>query len=306
MSDGGPQASAADDERAAAAAALRAAPFGAYRVSGVGDAARSVAAGAPQGFLGKQARSIAFRIAKGKERTPRDVVVFGDQRARLHPYDNVCEKRVYCAPQLWDPAERAAIAALAKNSRYADLIFLDVGANVGLYTLFARSAAMAAGKTFRAACVEPARTVRERLRVNLEASGAADEVAVFAWAATSAPCEVALMTTARNRGETRVAEADETPADDAERVPGRPLTEVIAAAGSPRVDAMKIDVEGHELEAFKGLFEAGDPATFPALIVMEQKRGGPDAALDYILQQGYRVDLSTKMNVVLKRTEEAT
>ncbi len=284
-------------EKAAAQEALAAAPFGTYALSGAAAAARSIAGAAPVGFIGKQARSIAFRVADGKAKRPRDVEVFPGQKARLHPYDNICEKRVFIAPQLWDPAERGRIARAAAETARPDFIFLDVGANVGLYTLFARSAAQAAGKAFRAACVEPAITVRERLRTNMEASGATDDVAVFGWAATSAPAELKLVMTARNRGETRVADAGE--GGETVTVPGRPLTEVLAATGFPRVDAMKIDVEGHELEAFKGLYEVGDPALFPRLVVMEQKRGGPDDALDYLLAKGYKIELQTKMNAVL-------
>lgn len=286
-------------EKAAAQEALAAAPFGTYALSGAAAAARSIAGAAPVGFIGKQARSIAFRVADGKAKRPRDVEVFPGQKARLHPYDNICEKRVFIAPQLWDPVERGRIARAAAETPHPDFIFLDVGANVGLYTLFARSAAQAAGKAFRAACVEPAVAVRERLYTNMAASGAMGEVTVFGWAATSAPAELKLVMTARNRGETRVAEAGE--GDDAATVtvPGRPLTEVLAATGFPRIDAMKIDVEGHELEAFKGLYEAGDPALFPRLVVMEQKRGGPDDALDYLLAKGYGIELQTKMNAVL-------
>src|SRR4051812_35209368 len=50
-------------------------------------------------------RRIALRALKGE---PADIETLG-ARMRLHPYNNVCEKRVLFTPQFFDPEERAIL-----------------------------------------------------------------------------------------------------------------------------------------------------------------------------------------------------
>ncbi|MDJ0931990.1 hypothetical protein [Breoghania sp.] len=51
---------------------------------------------------------------------------------RLYPFANVCERRVLFTPQFFDAEERALLADHIRD----DMIFVDVGANVGIYSLF--------------------------------------------------------------------------------------------------------------------------------------------------------------------------
>ncbi|MDZ7629226.1 MAG: FkbM family methyltransferase [Parvularculaceae bacterium] len=268
-------------------------PFGTLAPSPVETAFRRAASMLGEGRGGRVAASLLLRAAGGKSGRAFDVPIFGTECARLHPYDNISEKRVFITPQFWEAAERAALASFIASSAGA-FTFLDVGANAGLYTLFARSAARAAGRPFRAICIEPSPEMLTRLQFNLDASGAGAEVAIFDCAAGEREDIASFHTNATNRGESRVA------AEGEGQVRVRPLAAMIDDAGSPKIDAMKIDIEGSEPEALRGLFASAGPRYRPALIIMELSHSSGDAAA-LLAAEGYRETFQTKRNGVFER-----
>ena len=66
-----------------------------------------------------------------------DIELWG-LRLRLHPLGNGCEKNALFTPQMYDVMERDVLAQAIerKLAAGASFTFVDVGANVGLYSLF--------------------------------------------------------------------------------------------------------------------------------------------------------------------------
>ena len=62
-------------------------------------------------------------------------------RMRLHPLDNGCEKGLLFTPQMYETVELAELAAEIDKTTAArgPFVFVDVGANVGLFSLFVAS-----------------------------------------------------------------------------------------------------------------------------------------------------------------------
>lgn len=112
-------------------------------------------------------------------------------RMRLHPADNVVEKRLLYTPQYFDPAERALLAARARP----DLVFLDIGANVGPYAL---EAARLSGPTARIVAVEAQREIYERLVFNIRQNAFATVKAIEC-ALADREAQVTLFLDPRNR-----------------------------------------------------------------------------------------------------------
>lgn len=272
------------------------APFGALAPSPVEDAARRMAMRLPESFIGKRTASLLLRAAGGKSGRAFDVSVFETERARLHPYDNISEKRVFITPHFWEAEERAALAAFIAEGK-GPFRFLDVGANAGLYTLFARSAARAAGRAFAAICVEPSPEMLARLRFNLEASGALGEVRIFDCAAGAREGEASLRTNERNRGETRIGAQGGRP------VRMRPLAAIIEEAGAAGIDAMKIDVEGSEAAALSGLFASPGERFRPPFVLAELSHS--DGLADLLGASGYGQTLRTRRNAVFRRAGQS-
>src|SRR3974390_2087100 len=101
--------------------------------------ARLIAAtsAAPSSWAGKRfaffLRSLGIRALRGR---PADVEWRG-ARMRLYPFNNITEKRILFTPQYFDPQEFEYLAPRITP----DFVFVDVGANVGGYSLFVASRA---------------------------------------------------------------------------------------------------------------------------------------------------------------------
>lgn len=271
-------------------------PFGAFRPSPLQERFRALGHRLPANYVGRKAASLLLRPAGGRARRAYDVAVFGSQKARLHPYDNICEKRVFLTPQLWDPAERALLGDVISGFGGKLFTFIDVGANVGLYTLYARAEAMRAGASFRAVCVEADPEMAARLQFNADASGASGEVALFNCAASNAEGELRFTVDRKSRGLSRIDPTGEL------RVMARPLTAVVADARVDRIDAMKIDIEGHEFEALSAFFRDAMRALHPELVILETSYAREEKSAEaLLLRSGYRVRLKTRRNAVLVR-----
>ncbi len=271
-------------------------PFGALAPSPAQERARALARRLPYTYLGRKLASALLGPAGGRSGRAFDVRVFGSERARLHPYDNICEKRVFLTPHHWDPAERALLAQAIAESPAGDFWFVDVGANVGLYTLFALSVARRVGKHINAVCVEPDPEMVRRLMVNIAASGATDQASIVAAAASDVDGPLRLAVNADSRGMSRVAPGGGV------RVDGLSLATVLANADAPRVDAMKIDIEGGEHAALEALMSTAPHALRPRMILMETSHGD---ARGVALAAGYVVQFENDLNCVLALPRDA-
>ena len=86
-------------------------------------------------WLGRRLSFVARRLVLAKLDRPIDILSYGI-RFRLHPSDNLCEKRILFTPQLFDPVERKLIAETISKGKSV----VDIGANVGIYSLLAAKA----------------------------------------------------------------------------------------------------------------------------------------------------------------------
>ncbi|MFV2001646.1 MAG: FkbM family methyltransferase, partial [Paracoccaceae bacterium] len=176
--------------------------FGALTPTRRTDIARRLANRTPGGRFGRLLRSALVRLGGGRQNRGYDLEIFDGQRARIWPVGNLCEKRVFTSDRHWEVTERAHLRNFAARLAAPDgFYFIDVGANVGLYTLAARAIAQDLGREFHAILIEPQPQALARLRVNLAASGAHEpEVQVFAWAATAEVTEVSFSINSDNQG----------------------------------------------------------------------------------------------------------
>jgi FkbM family methyltransferase len=131
------------------------------------------------------------------------------------------------------------------------MVFVDVGANDGYYTLFA---ARRVGPSGRVVAAEPSSRERAHLQRNLGRNGL-DNVAVVP-AAIGAAVGLADLHLAHgvHAGHNTLGSFahDDVVRASLERVPIEPLDSVIARLGLARVDFVKIDVEGAEASVIAG------------------------------------------------------
>jgi len=227
---------------------------------------------------------------------PLDVVSLG-ARMRLYPQRNVAEKRLAFTPQYFDAPERALLAERLKG----DFVFLDVGASVGGYALFA---AGLGGPRARILAVEPLPEVFERLVYNIRQSACANVKAVGC-ALLDADGEITLFVNPGNQGETSVRIVRSEERMEQIRAPAKTLLTLVREEGYERIDAIKLDIEGAEELVLEPFLRDAPRALWPRLIIMEFTLLRVTATLESRLRSlGYREILRTRENVAYALPEE--
>jgi FkbM family methyltransferase len=217
-------------------------------------------------------------------------------RMRLHPRDNGCEKNLLFTPQMYEPPERAELARdIARVGGFGrPFVFVDVGANVGLFSLFVAATARIA----RILAIEPEPGNFARLAFNIAANPGLP-ITPLALALGETEGTAFIMLNARDRGGTRMA-AGGTPGGV--EVTCRPLLAVVQEAGFAGIDALKIDVEGAEDKVLVPFLRDAPASLWPGLIVIEDSSAEWSSDLFALLaSKGYEVSSRTKQNVMLRR-----
>lgn len=279
-------------------------PFGTFRLPLALEALRRCGNASPDTFLGRRLASLIRRIClRMGGHGPFDIPVFENQNARVYPRTNRCEKRAFSGLRSWDRAERDALeAAIAAAPRDRDFVFVDAGANVGFYSLFAVDAAMRSSRGARILAIEPDPVNRARLCFNIQASGC-DTVAVSPFALGGSERLASLEGGNGNRGEVRLRDAGDGEDSDtrATQVTVRPLASILADHNITRIDALKLDIEGVEHEVLDAFFASAEFDLWPELVLIEVGRSGTSDAYELCRRVGYEPVLTARLNSILRR-----
>jgi FkbM family methyltransferase len=276
---------------------VESAPFGHFAPSGVCAFALSVTRRCSLGWFGKRTafflRGVATRSLRGR---PVDIDSLG-ARMRLYPHRNVAEKRLLFTPQYFDAPERALLAQRLKG----DFVFLDVGASVGGYALYA---AGLGGPRARILAVEPLPEVFERLAYNIRQSDFANVKAVSC-ALADIDGEITLFVNTGNQGESSVRIVSAEARVEQMRVRAKKLLTLVREEGYAKIDAIKLDIEGAEDLVLDPFLSEAPRALWPRLIIMEFSLLGVGAQLEERLRAlGYREILRTVENVAYELDRE--
>ena len=269
-------------------------PFGRFAPGALARTMIEMTRSLPDSWLGKRAAYGLRRLVINRlDGAPVDVETLG-ARMRLYPYDNVCEKKILFTPQFFDRQERELLAERITDG----FIFMDVGANVGAYSLFV---AALAGPRARILAVEPQPEVFERLVFNISLNPFGTIKAV-ACAVADRAGELTLFLDHENRGESSVKIVGSGTAK-AGRVPATTLADLAREEGFERIDAIKLDVEGAEDLILEPFLTHAPPSLFPRLVILEDGSGRWQIDLPALMREkGYQQLAKTRMNFVFERT----
>jgi FkbM family methyltransferase len=215
-------------------------------------------------------------------------------RMRLFPYRNVCEKRILFTPQFFDPAELQAL----KDRIRPGFVFLDIGANIGGYSLFV---AANAGADCRIIAVEPQPDIYARLVYNLRLNSFAS-VKALACVVADKDGELTLFVDAQNQGESSVKIMSGASGSGRMTVPSKRLLTLIEEEGFQKVDAAKLDTEGAEDIILDTFFKEAPASLWPKLLILERGNARWHVDLPRLLAfHGYRVISETRNNFIYER-----
>jgi FkbM family methyltransferase len=271
--------------------------YGAYAPQGLVAQVLRVTRQAGSGWLSRRMafflRRIAIQALKGR---PVDTEALGS-KMRLFPYKNVCEKRILFTPQFFDAEELAFLKADLKPN----YVFLDIGANIGGYSLFVASHA---GTDAQILAIEPQPDIYDRLVYNLRLNPRCSAKAL-ACAVADKDTEVTLFVSDDNKGQSSLKVISDTNGVGEIRVPARKLKELIEQQGFDHVDAAKLDTEGAEDLILETFFAEAPKALWPRMLILE--RGSDRWSVDLpklLVDRGYKVERTTKNNTIYRLQAE--
>lgn len=246
----------------------------------------------PNNWLGRRIAFLLRRIAIIRLRDqPIDVVRFG-ARMRLLPYNNTCEKRVLFTPSFFDPQERAFLSSELPT----DGIFIDVGANIGAYSLFVLCAVSGA----KIIAIEAQPDTYNRLTYNISQNGISNIKAINC-AIANRNGEILFFINDKNSGESSIKVCDGGSLRSI-KVPAVTLQKIVSDEGISRIDAIKLDIEGAEDIVLQCFFNGAPKHIWPQLILIENSTHRWDFDLLALLKEyGYVEKCRLGKNIALKR-----
>ena len=215
-------------------------------------------------------------------------------RARLHPRDNLSEKRILYTPGRFDPAELAYLRSMMGP----DFTFVDLGANCGAYTFHLAAIAPASARLY---AIEAQPEMARRFRFNLGANQFDATVKLDELAISDNRGNISFTINHHNRGESGLE-------GEGERitVPAMPLADYFVERSIERLDAMKIDVEGLEHRILAPFFDTVPKTAWPTCLIVEQLFATPDKdPVALAVSLGYRIERDLGRNVILVLNNEA-
>jgi len=274
-------------------------PYGSRAPGALDRCALALTRAMPNNWLGLRLailfrRIVTMRLGRGAL----DTQLWG-MRLRLYALGNGCEKNALFTPQMFDVMERGILAD-AIGRKCDGFSFIDIGANVGLYSLFVASRA----SDVRILAIEPQPGILDRLRFNLAANpGVKVDVLPMALADREGTVELVLDTS--DSGGTHIETAARSKAGVSVSVPCRPLISVLREAGIESIDVLKIDVEGAEDVVLVPFLHDAPRALLPELVLIEDTRGFWQTDVFALLERhGYTVVARNRQNVAYRRAQD--
>lgn len=235
-------------------------------------------------------RAAGIALLRGR---PQDVDALG-ARMRLYPAYNVSEKNLLFTPHLFDPEERELLA-----SRITDgFTFVDIGANVGGYSLFV---AALAGAHARILAVEPQPEIFERLVYNVR-QNPFGSIKALECAVADQDGDITMFLDPSNSGESSMRFVDLRGHGKSVRVASKTLATVLAEERLERLDALKVDVEGAEDLVLDPFFRSVPRSLWPGLLIIDNASVQATAIVTALGGGGaYRKLLRTRSNDIFER-----
>ena len=266
-------------------------PFGTYRAEGLVRAAWRLADrhDLSKG-LRKRIRALVARLFQGPYDAEADGLKF-----RLYPGQNYDDRKILSKGRLPERAEHKLLNPYLSAGK----VFVDVGANIGSYTLFAANAGA------KVVAVEANPETARKLAFNIKANCPVDvqlvNVAVGAEEGTlslwqePSNCGFATLVEDLTTGEWA---GDWSPRD----VEVKPLQSVLADLGLERIDILKVDVEGFEDRVLLPFLRSADKALWPKVILIETncRSHWAEDCLPVLADLGYGVVGETEDNTVFE------
>lgn len=220
-------------------------------------------------------------------------ITIDDVRLRCHPKDNSTDRHIVTRGKSEGFKELGLILDTLKPGD----TFVDVGANSGLYSLLAAPRVGPGGRVF---AIEPNTVMLKRLTFNIQANGF-DNILPLDCALSSENGTITLHLDEKQYGRSSITAIAEAPTID---VPTVTLARLAEQHGITRIDALKIDIEGHEDQVLLPLIRSAPASVWPRAILIETRWGcrWQENCLLQLIAAGYAVKWESETDALLTFT----
>jgi FkbM family methyltransferase len=222
---------------------------------------------------------------------PVDVIRFGARMRLGAARNNVCEGRILFNPDYFDLEERAFLA----ESLPERPVFIDAGANIGGYSFFVCQVRPHA----RVIAIEADDSTYKKLSFNAGLNPRMN-IETLNCALSDKSGIATFFINDKNHGESSIRDLD----GRAQRVEVRAVTLLKMAKDLrlPRIDALKMDIEGAEDFVLKSFFATAPEHLLPKLILIEHSPERWDFdVITFLEDAGYRKVRKFGGNIALER-----
>lgn len=211
-------------------------------------------------------------------------------RFRLYPHDNAIESKMIVSSKFREAKELEVISKYLENGG----IFLDIGANIGYYSLMAAKL----GAT-RIIGIEPNPVVMNRFKENIRFNNFEKKIKTFQLGIGEKIEYRDLYLSKVDLGHSSIL--GEKNSLDKIRIKMFPLDVFLKRESVGRIDVMKIDIEGFEDRALFPFFKKLDKKFYPKLILMEDssQKDWKNNILKWLLKNGYNTISRTRGNILI-------
>ena len=222
-------------------------------------------------------------------------VTYQDLKLRLNPYDNTIENKMLLSSSIREYAE----LQFMKNANNGGA-FIDIGANVGYYSLMAAKMGYAKILSF-----EPNKIVYERFLQNIKFNDFESAISFHPIGIGAENCQMELGLGQGDLGSSSI-HLDESKSTKKVTINIMPLANILAQEKIDKIDALKIDIEGMEDMALMPYFKQAPINQWPKIIIIEDNAPlWSTNIIEWLTQNGYAIHGKTKGNLLLQKLGRA-
>lgn len=251
----------------------------------------------PANWLGKQIAQILRKQVLSKAEMPLDLML---QKTKLRCYltDNVSERNFVFMPWRFDFEELQVMKQQLPN----DGVFIDIGANIGIYSAIASTILNAKGTIVS---IEPNPPVFERLQFNILATTENQEnkarIEFLSCGISDQVGEFQLFLDSTNLGASSLKQKA-SQNQESISIPCYPLLDVIQRQNISSIDVIKCDIEGCEDQALAPFLKDAPEELLPKCIIFENNQSQWQTdLLKSLSQRNYTQTHKTRMNFIYQR-----
>ncbi|MCF1422161.1 FkbM family methyltransferase [Mangrovimonas futianensis] len=207
----------------------------------------------------------------------------------LEPYENV-DGALFFYPQLY---ERKEFNFLKEILQTGDC-FIDIGANIGAYSLIASNLIGNEGKVV-AIEAEPYNFKKLKKNISLNEINNIDAINLGV-SDKSETLSLSINTTGNRSGCSFAYEGENTV-----KIKCKSLIDILDQSKITKISCMKIDIEGFEYKVLKHFYDSADRNLFPKYIIMEHLHSSDNLSpIELLLKNDYEIIDKNYYNLFLR------